>query len=205
MPTAVVRDQKRAPSVARIQANHNIARLPVLDGVVHRLLRDVVKVRRHGVIVDQHRRSHSNRQEIPNRSSTSAAQSCNADINPCASETTGSRPRASSRVLWIASFTSFTILAASAASCYLLFSQLRFVNLGHEGDSRQMLAQAIVQVLADAPLFPCTDVQQRSLQLLPLGDVDSGGNDVVGRSIAAGQAWSWTRQSADASPWRVTQ
>ena len=41
-----------------------------------------------------------------------------------------------------------------------------------------MLAQTVVQVLTDAALFASADLQDRLLQMLALGDVDAGGDDV---------------------------
>ena len=131
--------------------------------------------------------SHWKRQEMPKRSSTSPAQTCRADMRPWESETTGNRPRASSRVLWIASFTSFTILAASAASGNCFSAKLGFVHLGHERNAGKVLSEAVVQILADAALFTSADVEQRPLQLLALGDVDAGCNDVAGRTVAGRQ------------------
>ena len=54
----------------------------------------------------------------------------------------------------MASFTSSTILAASAASGSYLSAQFLLQHLAHEGDAGQMLAQAVVQILPDAPLLP---------------------------------------------------
>ena len=78
----------------------------------------------------------------------------------------------------MASFTSFTILAASAASGNRLLRQLLLLHLAHECDAGQVLAQAVMQVLPDPPLFAGTDFQDRLLQPLALGDIDSGGDDV---------------------------
>ncbi len=44
-------------------------------------------------------------------------------------------------------------------------------HLGHQFNSRQLLPQAIVQVLANAPLLPVADFQNFSLQSFALGDV----------------------------------
>ena len=70
---------------------------------------------------------------------------------------------------------------------YVARGQFFLVHLGHERDPGQMLPQSVVQILPDAPLLPRADVQQRPLQLLALGDVDSGSDDVVGPPLAVGQ------------------
>ena len=59
---------------------------------------------------------HSKRQETPKRSSTSAAHSSQRRHQSLGVGHHGQQPRASSRVLWMASFTSRTILAASASA-----------------------------------------------------------------------------------------
>ena len=70
------------------------------------------------------------------------------------------------------------------------------MHLGHERDAGEVLAEAVMQILADAALFTCADFEQRSLQLLALGDVDAGGNDVVGRSVVARQHGAGPRDQA---------
>jgi len=47
------------------------------------------------------------------------------------------------------------------------------VHFRHEGDSGEVLAKTIVQILTDASLFSRADVEQSSLQLLALCDVDA--------------------------------
>ena len=88
----------------------------MLDRIVHRLAGNVIKMRGHCVVDEsvlaRNIGSAAYREQILHF----AAHCCSADISPCASETTGNKPRASSRVLLIASFTSFTIFAASPAS-----------------------------------------------------------------------------------------
>ncbi len=79
--------------------------------------------------------------------------------------------------------------------------QFLFVHLGHEGNSRQVLPQAVVQILSDPPLLPGADVQQRSLQLFAFRDINSGGNNVIRRAVAAGQQGTGPRnQSIRAVP-----
>src|ERR1700733_10413720 len=48
-----------------------------------------------------------------------------------------------------------------------------------------MLAESIMQVLADAPLLASADIQNRLLQLLALRNIDSGCDDQVWCSIAS--------------------
>src|SRR5271156_4239794 len=61
------------------------------------------------------------------------------------------------------------------------------MNLGHERDPGQMLAEAIMQVLPNAPLFSGTYVQDCLFQVLPFRDVDTGGNNVTGGLSIAGK------------------
>src|SRR4051812_38228031 len=53
---AVVVDDECSPSIFGKQVNPQVARLPVLDGVIHGFLGDVIEMRRHRVVVDQHGR-----------------------------------------------------------------------------------------------------------------------------------------------------
>ena len=53
---AVVLNNQRALGVAREKPNENFPGVAVLDGIVHGFLSDVVKMRRHGSVVNQHGR-----------------------------------------------------------------------------------------------------------------------------------------------------
>jgi hypothetical protein len=68
-----------------------------------------------------------------------------------------------------------------------LFRKLCFVHFGHERDSGQMLAETVMQILSNAALFSCTDVQDCLFQLLAFGDIDAGGDNVSGVHAAARQ------------------
>src|ERR1700744_4339215 len=59
------------------------------------------------------------------------------------------------------------------------------MHFGHECDPGQMLAETIVQVLPDSPLFSRTYVEDCLFQMLSFCDVDPGGNDVLRRIPAA--------------------
>jgi hypothetical protein len=48
--------QQFAPALLGRQLNQKVPRLAMLDRIIHRLLRDVIEMRGHGVIVDQDRR-----------------------------------------------------------------------------------------------------------------------------------------------------
>ena len=52
---AIVGDRERAHLLVGGQPNQDMAGMAVLDGVVYRLPCDVVKMRRHCVVVNQHR------------------------------------------------------------------------------------------------------------------------------------------------------
>src|SRR5580698_3853823 len=54
------------------------------------------------------------------------------------------------------------------------------MHLGHERNTGQMLTETIMQVLPDAPLFSRTYIQDCFFQVLSFGDVDTGGDDVMG-------------------------
>src|ERR1700722_1763990 len=54
------------------------------------------------------------------------------------------------------------------------------MHLGHECDTGQMLAEAIMQILPDSPLFSRAYIQDCFFQVLSFGDVDTGGDDVMG-------------------------
>ena len=58
-----------------------------------------------------------------------------------------------------------------------------------------MLAQSIVQILPNAALLPRADFQNRFLQMLAFGDVDSGGDDVSGLFRRRQEAPCLTRRS----------
>ena len=53
---AVVGDRERTPSVFGDRRMTYAACLPVFDGIVDGFLRDVIEMRGHGVVMDQHRR-----------------------------------------------------------------------------------------------------------------------------------------------------
>ena len=69
------------------------------------------------------------------------------------------------------SFTSFTILAASAASASRRFRQPVLQNLAHERDSGQVLAQTVVQILTDSAPFRFADFENCFLQTFALADI----------------------------------
>ena len=71
----------------------------MFDGVIHCFLGNVVEVCGHGIVVNQHCRFALELARYTEEIFDLAAHSWRADISPWASETTGSRPRASSRVL----------------------------------------------------------------------------------------------------------
>src|ERR1700691_3535498 len=62
------------------------------------------------------------------------------------------------------------------------------MHLGHERDPGQMLAETIMQVLANSPLLPGTYIQDCLFQMLSFRDVDTSSDDVAcGLSIAGKQ------------------
>src|SRR5271154_3375971 len=71
--------------------------------------------------------------------------------------------------------------------CPALLRKLCFMHFGHKCNSGQMLSEPVVQVLPDATLFSCADIENRFFEMLPFGDVDAGSDDVIGRVSTARQ------------------
>ena len=95
---AVITNHQNSTSVGLRKSDQNALGLAVLDGVIYGLMRDVVQVIRHACIAVRIGSGHSKRQPIRNTLLTSPAHRSSGVIRPRASETTGTSPRASSRV-----------------------------------------------------------------------------------------------------------
>ena len=54
-----------------------------------------------------------------------------------------------------------------------LLPQFLFEHLAHESDAGEVLAQSIVEILPDAPLFPAADFEDRAFEAFGIGNVDS--------------------------------
>src|ERR1700678_4046128 len=61
------------------------------------------------------------------------------------------------------------------------------MHFGHEGNSGEVLAQTIVQVLPDSPLFSRAYIEDCLFQLLSFCDVYPRGNDVLRRLVTPWQ------------------
>ena len=71
----------------------------------------------------------------------------------------------------MASRTWRAISPARAAAAFDLPGQFLLQHLAHQFDARQMLAQAVVQILPDAALLAVADLEDFLFQPFALGDV----------------------------------
>ena len=65
-----------------------------------------------------------------------------------------------------------------------LARELLFEHFAHQFDGGQLLAQTVVQIVADALLFPMADFQNLPFEALPLGNVahEAGKQAPVGQT-----------------------
>ena len=120
-------------------------------------------------------------------SSTSAAHICRADISPWDSATTGSKSAGQLSGLVDRLVHQPHDFRRVVGLCIVFLRQLRLMHLGHKRNPGQVLAEAVMQVLPNSPLLARADLQQCFLQVLPLGDVDPRGDDVIGGLAIARQ------------------
>ena len=153
---AIILDGQQTPASLSRQPDHDLSRLSMLDRVVHGLLRDVIQMRcqrrRHESGRGSHTESGRTRQRDP---ATSAAHCCKADIRPCDSETTGQQTPGQFACLvdrFVHQLHNLGCISVVGQICSSL-PAFASCTLRHEGDAGQVLAETIVQILADTTLF----------------------------------------------------
>ena len=95
---------------------------------------------------------------------------CSASGRPPRSRLTGARPRASERVLWMARASRSLIFVICDRYCGDFARQLHFQTLEQQRQAGEFLAEAVVQIAAQATLFAIGDFQDLLLERLALGD-----------------------------------
>ena len=130
----------------------------MLDGVVHGLLGDAKQVRGDADVATLDR-------VVAGEAAGHVAQVLHfgrqaraAPTSDRAAATTGSRPRDSSRVFSIACVHQLRDLGVGRCSGAPVL-QLLLQHLAHERHAGEVLAQAVVQILADAPLLAPADIE----------------------------------------------
>ena len=83
----------------------------------------------------------------------------------------GKRPRANWRASVMASSSKSAMRRARTVSERLLVESSAFQGVGIEGQADQLLAETVMEVLADAGLFAVADLEDLALEALALGDV----------------------------------
>ena len=158
MPTPSSSIASRPVLAERRQRDHDPLRAAVLDGVADRFLRDVKEVRRGRDVVEQHRRvtrrTGTRRETDPRPRRQSAAGRPSGRRRRTRP---GTRPRDSSRVFSIASLTRRHDLAGVGGLGQRTLLETLLQHLAHEGGAGQVLPEAIVQILTDAPLLAAAD------------------------------------------------
>ena len=175
------------------QRDLDVGGVAVPDGVGHRFLRDAEEVRRHAHVVEEERivaiEAAGDSEEVLDF----AGEVLQRRHQPVSGEL---HRQQSMRQL--ARHPDRLIDELCEARGFVRFGahrprpQLLFEHLAEECDAGEVLAEPVVQVLADAPLLALAGVENRAFELLAIGDVDAGRDDV-------GDASGWRRAARRAT------
>ena len=162
---AVVLDRE-VPGLARTgEREDDLARLTVLDRVVHRLLGDVVQVRRHPDVGHQDRLG-----ALEPTGDVEQILDLHRPLLERGHEALCVREHRHQAAGQLAGLVDGVVhqthdLGRMGRLGRVRLGQLLRQHLAHERDAGQVLAQPVVQVLADLALLPAADLEQRRFHL----------------------------------------
>ena len=182
------------------QVAGHVPRFAVLDGVVYSFLRNVVQVHAHAVIVNQHRldaiEAAADLEHVIDLARQlfqggHKAEGIGHDGDQAARKVPGFADRFVDQLYYFFGGRGFG---------KRFFRELLFQDFTHEGDAREVLAQAIVEVLANPALLPAADIENGLFQPLRFGNIDPGNNDVFDRTAPSDENCARPRDAALNAP-----
>jgi hypothetical protein len=154
---SIVFDRKADFAIGRSEADENVFGFAMFDGVVHRFLSDAVKMRGHGRIMDAEQFVHSELAlhlvkvfdlgaEILQRGNQAVGFELN-DVEP-SSQLAGVRESIIDELMNLGGLRSFGRSFGR---------EPLFEHFAQEGDAGELLAEPVVQIIANAALLPVGD------------------------------------------------
>src|SRR6266542_2846033 len=184
---AVVGDQEAMAFAHRPEGDENLFRLAVFDGVVDGFLGDAIEVGGGGVVVNEDGLIASEPAIDLENSPDIGGQLLQGGHQAVGVEFDGGKATREAAGMG----DGFADVAGDFACAFGLDfgfgGQILLEDLAHEFNAGESLAQAVVQVLADALLFTIADFEDFLFEAFAFGDIDAGSDDELEVAVGVEQ------------------